>query len=566
MKWLRRTLALAFLFPAVALAGEGEDQGFMSRLSTWNPVRDHFSRPLMEKIPDFEIRGYVQNTTMVGRYGDMNRDMNLPPFADPREVFRVPVPGFPDYVGALSFEPYEKTGWPPMRNTDTTLQKIEWFMELEPRYRPTPHLQFVLKVNFLYNSAYDWNSDFSAGFGESERDLEYYRRADQILREWYLDYIRGPLQVRIGRQQVQWGKVDGRQILDMVHGVDYTRWPLGASSNPFFPAEYWRVPKFMTNIQVFADDFLPGGDWQFQLLWMPDFEPSRANYWPSIQAAPFQFNPRPTSPLLTVRGGAPFMPQLNPEVTLESADEPSWSFDKSEIGFMAKLFTGGWDFSLHYLYAWNDRATLFTDIDLQPFQVNPPPAAPTPVPVRIAFQPRFTRVHKVGLGADRTWSMLGRQWAAKFEGRYVKDAFYPTSDWTPENKGQRKADSLLTGLQIETYVLRDTSLVLRWDHEQVFDYGGDLTNFSGSRLARHQDGIFFTIIDPVAETYDRLVLRSSLAYFTDGQWRWEPVVTYELTEDLNLMLGGQLFWGDPDQIFGQFSRYKGVSFGFRGSF
>jgi hypothetical protein len=260
------------------------------------------------------------------------------------------------------------------------------------------------------------------------------------------------------------------------------------------------------------------------------------------------------------------MPQLIPEVTMEDLEEPSISFEDSEIGFMMKFFKGGWDVSLHYLYAWNDKPTLFTDIKMQSFQLQPPPAEPDLVPALIAFQPRFTRVHKYGLGVDRTWSMLGRQWAAKFEGRYVKDAFFPTSNWTSENKGQRKIDSLLTGLQVETYILTDMALILRWDHEQIFRYGDDLTNFAGSRLPRHQDGIFFTIIDPVKETYDRLVLRSSLSYFTDGQWRWEPAITYELTENLNLMLGGLFFWGEPDTIFGQFSRYQGINFGIKGSF
>jgi hypothetical protein len=61
-------------------------------------------------------------------------------------------------------------------------------------------------------------------------------------------------------------------------------------------------------------------------------------------------------------------------------------------------------------------------------------------------------------------------------------------------------------------------------------------------------------------------LISGLAYFDNGQWRWEPVITYELTPDCELMLGGHFFWGNPDQMFGQFSRYKGIDFGVKWDF
>jgi hypothetical protein len=548
-----------FFAPITGASQEQDERGFMSWFSTWNPIKDNLSKPLMEKIPNFEIRGYIQNTSSLGIYKNVNRDMNIPTYVE-QEVFRVPMPPFPDWVGKISLEPYEGVGSPGMRHTDTSWQKIEWFVELEPRYRPTPNLQFVLKADFLYNSAFDWDDGFSRSYAESERKLNYYRNSRQILREWYVDYIEDPVQVRIGRQQVQWGKVDGRQILDMVHGVDYTRWPLGSSANPFFPPEYWRVPKFMTNLQYFT------GDFEFQFLWIPDFQPSWVNWWPQIEYAPFQFNPPPASPLLMVTGGAPGMPQIIPKVTMDSLKKPGRNFENSEIGFMTKWFKAGWDVSLHYLWAWNDKPTNFNTFTMEPFQLKPPPAPPDVLPTWIRLQPEYKRLHKFGLGADRTWSMLGRQWAGKCEGRYVRDGFYRTADRMNHPKGYRRADSLLTGLHIETYILTDMTLILRWDHEQIFKYGTDLRNSAGSDQFRHQDGIFFTIRDPVSATYDRLVLISGLAYFDNGQWRWEPVITYELTPDCELMLGGHFFWGNPDQIFGQFSRYKGIDFGVKWDF
>lgn len=581
LKWLTvvAIVTLLVFIPKTGTSEEKDDDGFMSWLSIWNPIKDHFSRPLNEKIPNFEIRGYIQNTDSVSIYKDVNRDMNIPAF---REQIIPSAPGQPAPI-ILSYEPYEEVGWPPMRHTDTAWQKIEWFIELEPRYRPTPNLQFVLKANYLYNGAFDWDAGFSNSYSESERRLNYYRKAIQILREWYVDYIGGPVQVRVGRQQVQWGKVDGRQILDMVHGVDYTRWPLGASTNPFFPSEYWRIPKFMTNIQYFMSDVPYVGDCQFQFLWIPDFEPSWVNWWPYIRSAPFQFNPAAYSALPKSTGGSLVLPgptiidmdEIDSRVSMNPLRNPAKNWENSEIGFMAKMFKGGWDVSLHYLWAWDDMPTTFWDFRQEKRFLTIDPPGPGSIQqeiapeISIALQPRYTRVHKFGLGADKTWSMLGRQWAAKLEGRYIRNKYYKVHPdyWTPNNRGFVKADSLLTGLQIETYILTDMTLILRWDHEQIFKYRPYLQTLPVYRPQfRHQDGIFFTIIDPVSATYDRLVLRSGLAYLDSGEWRWEPVITYELTQDCNLMLGGHFFWGDPDQLFGQFERYKGIDFGVKWSF
>jgi len=497
----------------------------------------------MERIPNFEIRGFIQNFNSLATVRDVNKYMNVP-------MAEANLPA------GYSYKPYEQVGWPPIRHTDAAWQRAEWWIELEPRYRLTPELQLVLKADYVYNTAFDWDDGFAKSFAEAERRLNYNRRATDILREYYADYIDGPLQVRIGKQQVVWGRVDGRAILDMVHGWDYTRWPLPPSFNPHLPVEYLRIPKWMTNIQYFP------GDFQFQFLWIPDFEPSYTNWWPYNRCFPWQHNPGVYDPL-------PWIPALGiqSQVRMEKLSKPAKNFHNSEIGFMAKVLKEGWDISIHYLWAWDNTPTTFYVLDQIP---KPVPFPPSQIPeIHLTFQPRYTKVHKFGLGADKTWSMLGRQWAVKFEGRYLRNKYYQVEkdSWTPQNRGFVKADSLLTGLQIETYVLTNMGLILRWDHEQIFKYRGDLLNLAvGAKLKPSQDGIFFTVRKPIRATYDRLLLANLLAYLDNGQWRWEPVATYELTENFNLMVGGHFFWGAPNEIFGQFSRYKGIDFGVKWSF
>jgi len=104
-------------------------------------------------------------------------------------------------------------------------------MDLQTGYRVSPDLKFTVRNMFLYNSAYDWNDGFRNSFYDSMDTLHYYNSMDQIFREWYADYQVGGFQLRVGKQQVSWGRVDGRQILDMVHSFDYTWYPFPRSTH-----------------------------------------------------------------------------------------------------------------------------------------------------------------------------------------------------------------------------------------------------------------------------------------------------------------------------------------------
>ncbi|MDY6843868.1 MAG: hypothetical protein SVW57_07245, partial [Thermodesulfobacteriota bacterium] len=174
-----------------------------------------------------------------------------------------------------------------------------------------------------------------------------------------------------------------------------------------------------------------------------------------------------------------------------------------------------------------------------------------------------------GLGVDKTWAMCGRQWAAKFEGRYIKDRYYElnAAQYTPQNRGYTKLDSLLTGIQLETYFLTNLTAILRWDIEtrmRWHDYIRDLP--VGKNIDRCQNGVYLTLMKPIIATHNRLNLRSMLIWVEAGGWRYEPAITYELSECLELMLAGYLYWGNYDEINGQFTKHDGGSFGIKYSF
>ena len=108
-------LALLVVIPKTGMSEEKKDDGFMSWLSTWNPIKEHVTKPLQEKIPNFEVRGFIQNLNSIGTVKNENRDKHHPNLSD----------------------------------TDRLWQRIEWLFALEPRYKPTPNLQMVAKLRLL---------------------------------------------------------------------------------------------------------------------------------------------------------------------------------------------------------------------------------------------------------------------------------------------------------------------------------------------------------------------------------------------------------------------------------
>jgi len=108
---------------------------------------------------------------------------------------------------------------------------------------------------------------------------------------------------------------------------------------------------------------------------------------------------------------------------------------------------------------------------------------------------------------------------------------------------------------------------LRFDEERIFNYHRGLKTLSiGRKLVWNQEGIFFSLLKAFDITHDRLVMRNLIAWLEDEGWRWEPQLSFELTEFLPLHAGAHIFWGDPDGVLGQFNKTDGLELGIRYSF
>jgi len=73
-----------------------------------------------------------------------------------------------------------------------------------------------------YDNVYDFSDRWGADAGYFSKKKESDLKTESYLREWYVDLYKGKLWLRLGRQQIVWGKSDFFRLLDIINPMDYS--------------------------------------------------------------------------------------------------------------------------------------------------------------------------------------------------------------------------------------------------------------------------------------------------------------------------------------------------------
>jgi hypothetical protein len=153
-------------------------------------------------------------------------------------------------------------------------------------------------------------------------------RNEVELRELYVDADVGRSYLRLGKQQIVWGRADGLKVLDLVNPQDYREFILDTFEDSRIPlwSVKWEVPL--------------GDTWVAQWLFIPD---------PTFHQVPpadgrFAFS----SPELVPR------PPPGVDVQIEPARVPDDPLRDADAGVQLSAYLGGWDLTLNYLYHYLD--------------------------------------------------------------------------------------------------------------------------------------------------------------------------------------------------------------------
>jgi len=214
-----------------------------------------------------------------------------------------------------------------------------------------------------------------------ERDAKFPDFNDQLdfIRELYLSADKelsngDVLSVRLGKQQVVWGKTDLFRVLDVINPVDYSR------HNIYDELEDIRIPQWMLKMEwrMGANEVLD--DSNLSLVW--NFDKFRPN---NLGTCGQSYR--------ILDAGCFFSSNLLGVPIIHDVEEPSWSLKNTQLGMKWEGVYGDTTFSLNALTYRQQLPSLH-------FRPNTDPLFPAPFAADGVFDIKFPRVNLLGGSID----------------------------------------------------------------------------------------------------------------------------------------------------------------------
>jgi len=487
-------MLLCLARPASAFDLFNELSALDAHMSEFNPIGNHLIEPLNKAYPRLHLAGSLRLDTAFNVHGDDH---------------------------SLGLGKIEK---------DWRAQKIEWLAELEATYKLNDNWQLVGVAHMLYDSAYDWQHSSGLYADRTDRTSHYYHRGEQILREFYLKGFWDNFSLYLGKQQVVWGKMEGR-VLDIINPMDIREYPPAEWQDDY---EYRRIPLWMANITYNWDSSF------LQVLWIPDFE---ENYGPTQGAAYFP-------PFLEIPAIARF----------KNGDRPSTSFKDHEWAFRFGHTRGNWEFNLVYFYTWSDSPTNFRRrfvlTSLSDGLVN------------LLVEPKHTRLHQFGAMAETSFYALGRHWVVSNEVVYSLNKYYSVDNeallpWKLKD-GVRKRDEIFIGNRwMTSFFGGEVNLIF----QPLVKYVAGFTHHQTSPGTNQQ--WLYGALTVISKSYEFTGDRLNTTYYMLGFFNDHPSGDHEgvrqllelrwkVSDFIKAMLYYEWYNGNNEGIYGGYSKYDNL--------
>ena len=349
------------------------------------------------------------------------------------------------------------------------------------------------------------------GFGDAFAEIrlrEGYEFCENIsevsMREAYVNAYLGPFDLRIGHQIVVWGRADGFNPTNNI------------TPNDMLARSPDEDDRRLGNFLIRA--FYNAHPLRYEAIWIPFFKSSVI----------------PTNLL-----------QLPGNVIIGSPDHPDSRLRNSAFAFRINFERSSWDGSLSYFNGYNP----FPGIDADFFAVI------GPVPF-VEMYPRSYRIHV--LGADFA-TTLGGRWGLRGEMAYRR----PHADYAGNFYIINPELQCVVGIDRE--FPGNFTLILQYigryvlDFEEMFVITSPAVvpvynlAFKNRLIAGQQYEISHAIscrasLSLLHETLNLEVL--GYGNLTSEEFLWRPKVTYDITDAFHVIVGGELYDGLSDTLFG----------------
>ncbi|MCD6347382.1 MAG: hypothetical protein J7L96_08190 [Bacteroidales bacterium] len=322
---------------------------------------------------------------------------------------------------------------------------------------------------------------------------------DLRFRELYLDLYFKNFDLRIGQQQVVWGKADGVFITDVVSPLNLTEFLL-----PDFD-------EIRTGVLATKFDYYIGNS-TLEVIWIPKFTPTVMPAANSIWSFHRDFMAPPTFDW--------------------SKSKIKPSLENSEAFVKYSALTSRIDFELMGGYTWDDNPTMHVNkqIDM---------SSGSPVLTGLNITPEHHRL-LLGGGSFST-EIVGvvlRGEAAYYNGKY----FQTQDPLAVDALVQKDYLHYLVGLD---FSIKDVKFSTQFIQETILGYDDNLLNDKVQNtmtfLARYN--MFRETLHLDLFTYVGLTNKDALI---------RPKITYDFDDSFSILLGSNIFVGDEKGRFGQY--------------
>jgi hypothetical protein len=441
------------------------------------------------------------------------------------------------------------------RHKDFRALQFQNLLELEMRYRIGESIELASITHVLYDGVYDIQDSTGLFADRVNEDFRYYRDFERIARELYVSYRKPKLDVVVGKQQIVWGKMDGR-FIDVINAID-ARESVQLEASDY---EIRRLPSWMVNVTYFF------GASSLNLLWIPDFVSDRR----PVYGSPW-FSPN-IPPEDTVAKRDPFLldgRRTSGGDVLLPAEKPDWDdFGDHEFAVRLDVPTGGLTWGLIYYYAWDrlpDDAIVGSRVDGEGVD-------------RLVFEPRFKRVHHYGLTADYATALSSVPLIGdlpvvlRVEALLTKGVHFADSAKQDAARagfvtsGLTKRDTLRAAIALEFALPKNIRLILQPSFFYTFGWNENLGSGFGGAVGDEWAIVPVMFIEyPLRSTRDRLKLSATIAPYISGPERGlqgvktKLIASYEFSEFITGRLIYTNYCGDDrTDLYGQFREWDNI--------
>ena len=405
-------------------------------------------------------------------------------------------PAGPRHFGKLSFSGYLKNETAYRFNEPRSITKIRNIFSLTARYPFSNSSSLTVSGWAYYDLAYDLfdYETIAARFVRDENQpLVFVDNLSQkkdspvaAIREFYVDIYRPNYDLRLGKQFVIWGVLEGMRITDEINPLDFRELITPDLLD-------YRIPLWTAKV----DYYLPSAT--VEGIWIPDL----------------RFH-KPAPP-----GSEWELLQEVPNTTFPD----SFTIRDSEFGIKLTREISGGEIALSYFYTWDDFPVIFRSARID--------SATDPV-----FFPTYTRINMYGatLVKDIGGSIL------KGELAYVPDKYFGLHNNTDKNndgyldsQGELKRRHIRWGLGLDFNINGfDLSpgiaqwIILDYDRDLIQDkYDTSLTLFARKPMW-NQSAVFQVLAIALVNLHELYL---------------KPKITFNITDHFQIATGFDLFYG-----------------------